>query len=323
MSLQTCIRCGKETKEGELYCLECQAGSGGRRTGRRLWIFTFLFSGVLLFLALLFLWHGGISLGIPSLDRLWEKPAAVINGDPIAKSELQGRVRLIQGIVERQYGKEVFTGERGRALLASLREEVLNGILEEKLMDQEARKLGIRVTDGQIRERLERIIKEVFGSERNFQQKMKEEGMSQEDLRSNLRTLLVLEELKKAKTPLGANPDISFNAWMVQTKQKAELVIYDRDAGGMTLPSRGGCCGLFGSPPGPGGPAGGGRTIDPKIEKEAQKAGLEAFQKTNPNENGVTAKVTDYGCHVQVDIEKEGKVVKSYSYQMGRVFEIS
>ena len=67
----------------------------------------------------------------------------------------------------------------------------------------------------------------------------------------------------------------------------------------------------------------GGSSPDSQAENQAKKAALEAYQKSNPAENGVTAKVTDYGCHMQVDIQKDGKVVKSYSYQGGKAFEIS
>ena len=322
MGLQNCMHCGKETGEGEIYCPECQTLSGTRRP-RRIWIFSILFSGLLLFLTGLVLWHGGVSFGSLSLDWIWGKPAAVINGESISRADLKARVRTIQAIVERQHGKDIFAGERGRALLANLREEVLNGMLEEKLMYQEARKLGIQITDEQVKEKLDRITKEVFGTWEKFQARLQEEGMSKEDLQNNLRSLLILEALKKVKAQQGADPDVSFSAWLIQAKQKAELVIYDSNIGGMTLPSMGGCCGPGGPSGGSGGQPGTSRSIDPKTEKEAQRAGLEAFQKTNPSEKGVTANVTDYGCHIQVDIQKEGRIVKSYSYQGGKVFEIS
>ena len=186
-------------------------------------------------------------MGSLSLDWIWGKPAAVINGESISRADLKARVRTIQAIVERQHGKDIFAGERGRALLANLNEEVLNGMLEEKLMYQEARNLGIQITDEQVKEKLDRITKEVFGTWENFQARLQEDGMSKEDLQNNLRSLLILEALKKAKAQQGADPDVSFSAWLVQAKQKAELVIYDSNIGGMTLPSMGGCCG-------PGGP---------------------------------------------------------------------
>jgi hypothetical protein len=226
--------------------------------------------------------------------------------------------------VERQHGKGIFAGERGRELLAGLQEKVLNGMLEEKLMRQEARKLGVQITDTQVKERLDRISKEMFGTSENLRARLQEDGMSQLDLQDNLRLILISEALKKAKTPEGADPEVSFNAWLIQAKQKAELVVYDPGVGGMSIPG-GGCCG-----PNPNGPSGGATgqpgtagQVDPEIEKGAQKAGLEAFQKTNPREKEVTAKVTNYGCHLQVDIQKKGKIIKSYSYQGGKVFEIS
>jgi len=193
----------------------------------------------------------------------------------------------------------------------------------EKLLSQEARRLGVQVTDDQVRLKLDQITREHFGNPEVFQAKLREEGMSREDLLHNLRSILILEGLKKVKTPEGADPEVSFNAWLIQAKQKAELVIYDSQAGGLSIPSGGSCCGPTGPSAEKSGQAGVGRSIDPKVEKEAEKAGLEAFRKSNPAERGVTARVTDYGCHLQVDIEKEGKVVKSYSYQRGKVFEIS
>jgi len=83
----------------------------------------------------------------------------------------------------------------------------------------------------------------------------------------------------------------------------------------------GGCCSTSGSenvgPSRPGDP------VDAKTEKEAQTLALEAYRKINPSDRGITAKVTDLGCHMQVDIQKEGRVVKSYIYQGGKLFENS
>ena len=63
--------------------------------------------------------------------------------------------------------------------------------------------------------------------------------------------------------------------------------------------------------------------LDPRLKSEASAAALAAYRKTNPAEKDVAAQVTDYGCHVQVDIEKGGKIVRSYIYQNGRVIDNS
>ena len=325
MNLLNCVRCGKETGEEDLFCPECQAVSGARKS-KPLWVFSMVFSAILLSLTGLFLWHGGLSFGSLSLDSIWGKPAAVINGESISRADLMARVRTIQTLVERQHGKDIFAGERGRALWANLENEVLDEMLEEKLVSQEARKLGIQVTEEQVNQKVDRITKEIFGTWENFQARFQEEGMSREHLQGNIRYLLLTEELKKAKAQEGAKPDASFEAWLIQAKQNAEVAIYNSGNWSRgASPSAGGCCSSSGSPGagGCGGQSATPRAIDPKTEGEAQKAALEAFQKSNPAEKSVTAKVIDYGCHIQVDIQKEGRVIKSYSYQNGKVEEES
>lgn len=319
MTFQSCRHCGKEAEDGDPYCPECRSASGVRRP-RYLWVFSIVFSAVLLLLAGMLLWHGGFGFLDLSLDSILGRPAAAINGEPISRAELKARVRAIQAIVERQHGKEIFAGERGRALWANLENEVLDGMLEEKLVNQEGRKLGIQITDGQVKQKVDFITKEVFGTWEKFQARLQEDGMSKEDLQENIRNLLLLEAIKKVKAQEGADPDESLNAWLVQARQKAKVKVYH--SGNLTRGASalaGGCCGTGGSSGGCSEGGGTARQADPRIEREVQTAALEAFQRTNPAEKGVTAKVTDYGCHIQVDVQKEGRVIKSYSYQNGKI----
>ncbi len=321
--MSNCTRCGKEIGEEELYCLECQAIAGAKKP-KRILLFSVIFSGILLFLTGMVLWHGGPSFGSLSLDMIWAKPVAVINGEKISRADLKARLKTFQGILERQYGNDLFSGDRGRLLFANLENKVLNDMLEERLIRQEARKLGIQVNDAQVKQKIDSITEEIFGTWENFQTKLQEEGMSKEDLKNNIRYLLLLEALKGAKAREGGNPEVSFNAWVVQARQKAAVTVYNSANLSGSAPSLGGgCCSPSGSSGGCGGQSAAPRPIDPKIESQAQKAALEAFQKSNPAENNVAAKVTDFGCHIQVEIQKEGRVIKSYSYQNGKVEEES
>ncbi len=321
--IENCRHCGKEIEGEGVFCPECRAIAGAKKP-KRIWLFSLIFSGLLLSLTGMMLWHGGLNFGNLSLDAIWGKSAAVINGEKISRFDLKARLKIFQGILERQHGKDLFVGERGRALFVNLENKVLNDMLEEKMVSQEARKLGIQVTDEQVKQKMDQITKEIFGTWENFQTRLQEEGMSKEDLQNNIRYLLLLEALKEAKAPEGGNPDVSFNAWLIQARQKAEVTVYNSENLPGSAPSlAGGCCSLTGSSGGCGGQSATPRPIDPKIASEAQKAALEAFQKSNPAEKNVAAKVTNYGCHIQVDIQKEGRVVKSYTYQEGKVFEIS
>jgi hypothetical protein len=319
---QNCVHCGKEAGEGELYCPECQAISGAKKP-RLFWIFSILFPTVLLSLTGLLLWHGGLSFGSLSLDSILGRPAALINGEPIARADFKVRVKSIRAMLERQYGRDLFAGQQGRALLGNLEQEVLDGMLEERLVAQEARRLKIQISDEMVQQELQKISKEIYGNWEKFQDRLREDGVSKEDLQNHIRSLLLYKAVKVTKVPPGSNADVSFNAWLIQARQKAELAIYySGDSGSSSSTLTGGCCSLDGSGSvrnqyRPGGP------VDPKTESEAKKVALEVYQKANPSEKGVTAKVTNYGCHIQVDIQKEGRIVKSYTYQAGKAFEIS
>jgi hypothetical protein len=66
-----------------------------------------------------------------------------------------------------------------------------------------------------------------------------------------------------------------------------------------------------------------GVTLSGNVIKDAESVGLAYYQQkygTGP----FTAKATDYGCHVQVDISKDGKVVKNLGYdRAGGVYELN
>jgi hypothetical protein len=321
LGLSRCVHCGKETGEGELYCLECYDISGARKP-RILWIFSIIFSVLVFSLTGLMVWPGGLNFGSLSLDSLLGRPAAVIDGEPIARADLKARFKSIRAMLERQYGRDLFAGQQGRVLLKNLEQEVLDGMLEERLVAQEARRLNIQINDNLVQQELQKISKETYGTWENFQAQLREDEVSKEDLQNHIRNLLLYKAVKAAKDRPGSGPDISFNAWLIQAKQKAKVAIYNSGDSPIGLSSSmEGCCRPGGSvcvgqsrPRGP---------IDPKTEREAKKIALEAYQKTNPSEKGVESKVTNYGCHIQVDIQKEGKTVKSYTYKGGKVFEIS
>lgn len=52
---------------------------------------------------------------------------------------------------------------------------------------------------------------------------------------------------------------------------------------------------------------------------EAEKAGIQ-YYKDQGGKDEVTAKATDFGCHVQVDILKNGAIIASYSYSGGNIY---
>jgi hypothetical protein len=329
MDKKICERCGAEIPDGMgMECIVCKDPSGRKRSRRR-W---YLAAG----LSLILLLAVGLLIGRAheagwdfSWDALTGKPVAVINGDPVTRPEFRERLAISRTMLERQYGKGLFAGEKGEALLANLERDVLEKLLEDRLVAQEARLLNVLVSDEQVRQELEATGREIYGNREKFQATLKDDGISEEYLFDHIRNLMLRREVAKAKVFDGSDTDESLGIWLVQARQNAGVTVYRTGGWGSSQPpSRGGssCCGSGGvAPSGGGGGCGGSGTpagaVDLELKKEASAAALAEYRKANPVGQGVETRATDFGCHVQVDIVKEGKILKSYSYQNGKAFE--
>ncbi|HEY3375397.1 MAG TPA: hypothetical protein VGK02_10070 [Candidatus Aquicultor sp.] len=101
-------------------------------------------------------------------------------------------------------------------------------------------------------------------------------------------------------------------------------------------PGTGGCdsggCGAASRPSGSGGTAGccGGKgaagstgtSVTPADAKQLQNIAIQWYAKQYGDAN-VTADVKDYGCHQQINIIKDGKVVKELKYQNGQLTQLT
>ena len=323
MDQKRCGRCGKELSGGdEVFCSDCK-GDVGRKKKRRRW-YAVAAAALLLLSGAAFL-YAEKNDGEFSLDALLGRPAAVVNGEPIARSEARARLNVSRLMLEKEYGKGLFAGEQGRALLGRLERDVLEKMVDERLVAREASRMKIQVGDDRVRQEIQKIGREIYGNWENFQASLKEDGISEEYLMNHVRNLLLRQEVKKAKYPSETDLDAYFVAWLEQDRRSAKVTfnqtIIPLQA---SAQGRGSCCGSGGGG-GCGGRGGGGcggkqaGPLDPELESKAGAVALAEYRKKNPAEKEVEARVNDYGCHIQVDIEKGGKVIWSYSYQDGKV----
>lgn len=321
MERKNCLHCGREKLEGELYCPQCQSRINSKKP-KKILIFSIIFSGLLLFLTGLLLWHKGFLGKDFSLGSFWPKPVARVNGEAIFRSDWRKRVEDVQELLQRQYGQEIFSGERGQIFLANLEREILEDMIAEKLIAQEARRLGIQISEQEVQKEMEEIMRKAADSWNKLETEIKNDRAFKESFQNYVRHLLIWKAVSSAKSASGSAGEGSFPSWLKQAKQKAKVEIYGGDKY-PNLSQLGGCCLLSGSAGGCGSQSARSGPLNPKIEGEAKEAALRAYKKENPDDQNLSAKVTNYGCHLQIDIQKGGKIVKSYIYKNGGVLENS
>jgi predicted nucleic acid-binding Zn ribbon protein len=240
-----CGRCGKELLGGdEVCCSDCKGDISIEKMRRRWYAVAaaaiFLLSGAIFLFAEKNDWEF-------SRDALLGRPVAVINGEPVPRSEARERFRTARVMLEKEYGKEIFAGEQGRAILADLERDVLERLVGERLVAQEASRMKIQVGDDRVRQEMQRIGREVYGNWENCQASLSEDGIPQEYMMNHVRNLLLRQEVAKAKAPPEGDPDVCFGVWLNGERQRAK-VTFDKTFRGIQASSpRGGtCCGSGG-----------------------------------------------------------------------------
>ena len=299
----SCPSCGGGNEKESCFCKDC--GKVLREERKKPFKKRSLFFGgvaLVLILAIGFL-----------VTRISQSQAVgKVNGEVIGRQEFSKRVERIKRFYEDRYGEDLFRGDEGTQQLNRLRAQILDEMVTEKILLQEAKSAGYTsVPPGEIEKRLGEIKKKDL-SDDDLERMT---GGKIEDLKAELENEWIISTFVEKAVLKGeqGNADFVFGQWFAKTKAAAKIETYERWETAST--AKAACC--------TSGCGGGGQaqSLDPKLEQDAKAKGLEYYeQKTQ--KKGAEAKVTNFGCHVQVDIIEEGKVIISLTYSQGEIEEI-
>ncbi len=304
INLTPCPSCGEGNEKGIRFCVHC-----GKRLPRsketRFKKRYILFGAISLILAgvIMFFRMGGFET----------KLVGKVNGEDITRKEFSKRVGLAKKFYEARYGKGLFEGQPGKENLNRIKTDILDEMITENILLQEAKRAGYTSAPGEeIEKQVEAIKKKYNVSEVDLKKMI---GGGIDDLKKELEKGWIVSHFIEKTVLKGdqTNAEQLFTQWLAETKAKARIKTYERLEPVST--AKASCC--------KSGCGGGGRPqpLDQKIEKEAKAKALEYYEKKT-QKKGAEAKVTNFGCHIQVDIIEDGKIVVSLTYREGEVQEI-
>jgi len=305
IDMAICPSCGQENETQSQFCIYC--GSPILRRGKIHFKKHYVISGII----------GLILIGSILFFRIEvfnNKFIARVNGEGIPRKEFLKRTNQAKKFYESRYGQNIFMWEAGKENMNRLKNSILDEMVTEKLLLQQAKKAGYTLTsipEKEIEERIEAIKRNYLLSNDDLKKMI---GRSLEDLKEDIQTELTISKfLQKTVLKEGQrNPDQIFGQWLSKVKANANIEIFEKF--GAPVTGKASCC-TSGCGVGIASP------LDPKIEKEAKARALEYYEKKTQKKD-VEAKVTNYGCHIQVDIIDKGKVVLSLTYNGKEVQEI-
>jgi parvulin-like peptidyl-prolyl isomerase len=136
--------------------------------------------------------------GGDSVATLGSNDVAVVGSEQITKDQFQALMGRAQKSYEAQ--KRAFP-KPGTTEYETLKGQAIGFLLQRAEFEQEAQKRGVDVTDEQVDKRIEQLKKQFYGgSEKRYQDVLKQQGLTDEQAGEEVRATLISEELFKKVT---------------------------------------------------------------------------------------------------------------------------
>jgi hypothetical protein len=236
--------------------------------------------------------------------------AAVVNGEEIRLSELNAAVSRVQG----QNGTPP----------AGLRSQILNELIMERLALQEAARAGVKSSKEEISAAITQARTASGLDDEAFKKEVQLTYGGMRGFEKALERRIAINRLIAGKVALrGVDPQDTaraVNQWLRDLSGKAvvRIALAEQWSGGGCS-----CCGKEGAQTREMGPGCATAKRPPSADtaKTAAEAGRRYWHaKYGPD--AVETRLKDFGCHVQIDIVKNEKIIGSLRYQDGNITEI-
>lgn len=124
--------------------------------------------------------------------------AAIVNGEQITLEEFNTSLKNAQQTLEQRDHID-FETEEGKFILATTKKSIIDDMINNRLINQQANNMEITVSEEDIQERIVNI-KKGFPSHDSFLETLAEEGISEEDLRQGMKEQTVIQKIKNELT---------------------------------------------------------------------------------------------------------------------------
>ena len=125
------------------------------------------------------------------IDRI----VAVVNDDIITLFELNQSLKPYAERIREQG----FSADKEQKMLFKIREDILNQLIDQKLKDQEIKRLGIQIEEQETDQTIERIKETNFYTDEDLRGVLAEEGLTMEEYRERIKEQLLRTKLINLK----------------------------------------------------------------------------------------------------------------------------
>jgi len=223
-----CPHCGSPLGKGVALCGECgkevtdreepnQTPREERQSGRNIYAVLAVFLVVV----------GGVALlmftGILPNPLKSGSTAAIVNGEKITTEELDQKFELFKKMSSRS-GQKDFSGPEGKKALADLRMQVLETMIQEKVLVTEAAKAKITVSPQEIADRIAAVKKGLNLSDKDFEAFLNNHAMSMANFEKRIeKEFLISKLIAKSTQEKGISKDDLLKE--LNSRAKVEILV--------------------------------------------------------------------------------------------------
>jgi parvulin-like peptidyl-prolyl isomerase len=120
--------------------------------------------------------------------------AATVNGVAIPESDVEQQLAIIK-----DQQKDLFEGAAGKENEKRYREQILSFLINAELVKQEAERVGIKVPDKEVAQRLKQV-KDLFPKKADFEKALKDQGLTEDELSGKIREQIVADKMMERVT---------------------------------------------------------------------------------------------------------------------------
>ena len=158
---------------------------------------------------------------------------ASVSGYDIARADFDMEMNAARRKYQKDYGEDLFTTPRGRALEAKLQGQILSRLIEQGTLLQEIDRSGYSVDDGVLEAEYKAYVEKKGESEEVLQQFVKDAGYSYDYFRKRFEMGVLINRFIDEKVLAGATTpgekQQTFATWFNNARAQAEVAYYDKD----------------------------------------------------------------------------------------------
>ena len=219
-----CPHCGSALENGVVVCGECgkelsdteqQSPQEEKRGSKKIYAILAVFLVVVGGAALL------IYTGLLPSPIKGGSTAAIVNGEQISTAEVDRKLEVYKKMYG-QNGKLDSSSPEGKATLADMRRQILQTLIQDKILVTEAVKEKITVSPQEIAERIAAIKKGMKLSDKDFEDFLKNHAMSIANFEKRIeKEFLIAKLIAKGAQEKGLTQD----AWLKELNARAKVEI--------------------------------------------------------------------------------------------------